>query len=207
MGLEKIHRRRADKTGHKLVDRVIVKYCRSRCLLNDALFHDDDSRSQRHGLGLVMGHIDDRGSQSLMEFRDLHPHLHPEFGIQVGKRLVHEKNSRLTDHGASNRHSLALSSGKFSGPSVQKMLDLQDSCHLVDSFIDLFFRNLPDFQRVGHISVHSHMGIEGIVLKNHSHLPLLRFHIVHQLSVHPELAAGDLLQPGDHPERCGLTAA
>ena len=51
------------------------------------------------------------------------------------------------------------------------------------------------------------MGIEGIALEHHGDVPVFRLHVVHQLPVDVQLAAGDLLQAGNHPQRGGLAAA
>ena len=51
------------------------------------------------------------------------------------------------------------------------------------------------------------MGIQGIVLEHHGDITVLGFHIVHQLAVDPQLAAGDILQAGHHPQSGGLAAA
>ena len=51
------------------------------------------------------------------------------------------------------------------------------------------------------------MGIQGVALEHHGDVPVLGLHVVHQLAVDVQLAAGDILQPGDHPQGGGLAAA
>ena len=41
--------------------RVVEDFLRGAHLLNHAVLHDDDAVAQRHGLGLVMGNIDEGG--------------------------------------------------------------------------------------------------------------------------------------------------
>jgi hypothetical protein len=45
--------------------------------------HDDDLVGHGHGLDLVVGHIDRRGLEPLVQFLDLDPHLHPQLGVKV----------------------------------------------------------------------------------------------------------------------------
>ena len=51
------------------------------------------------------------------------------------------------------------------------------------------------------------MGVEGVVLENHGNVAVLGRDVVHELAVDDELAAGDLLQTGDHAQGRGLAAA
>ena len=51
------------------------------------------------------------------------------------------------------------------------------------------------------------MGIQGVALEHHGDVPVLGLHVVHQLAADVQLAAGDVLQTGDHPQRGGLAAA
>ena len=51
------------------------------------------------------------------------------------------------------------------------------------------------------------MGVQRVALKHHGDIPVLGLHVVDQLAVDVQLAAGDLLQTGHHPQRGGLAAA
>jgi hypothetical protein len=68
---------------------------------------------------------------------DLHPHLHPELGVEIGKRLVEEEYSRLAHDGAADRDALALAAGELARPPVEQLLDLQDLGRLCDAPFDL----------------------------------------------------------------------
>jgi len=54
---------------------------------------------------------------------------------------------------------------------------------------------------------HCHVRVQRIVLEHHRHVPFLRRLVVDLLAADPQDAAGDVLQPGDHPQRRGLAAA
>ena len=51
------------------------------------------------------------------------------------------------------------------------------------------------------------MGVQGVVLEHHGDIPILGLHVVHQLVADPQLAGGNVLQTGDHPQGGGLAAA
>ena len=52
-------------------------------LLNNSVFHNNDSGTKCHSLGLVMCYVDDGSAQSLMQFRNLGTHLYTKLCIQV----------------------------------------------------------------------------------------------------------------------------
>ena len=98
--------------GDEQVARVVVELTGGGDLLDDAVLHDDDAGAQRHGLGLVVGDVDDGGAQALMERGDLGAHLDTQLGVQVGERLVHEEDLGLTDDGAAHGDTLSLAAGE-----------------------------------------------------------------------------------------------
>ena len=51
------------------------------------------------------------------------------------------------------------------------------------------------------------MRIQSVVLEYHCDIAVFRLHIVHELAVDDQLAAGNFLQSGDHTQGCGFTAS
>ena len=51
------------------------------------------------------------------------------------------------------------------------------------------------------------MRIQRVVLEHHRDVAVARRHVVDHVAADPDLAVGDLLQPGDHAQRGGLAAA
>ena len=82
-GFDKIHSRRTNKSCHKFIYRILIKIRRCSHLLNHTGFHHHDPCSQRHGLHLIMGHIDGGGSQIPVELADLRPHADAQLGVQT----------------------------------------------------------------------------------------------------------------------------
>ncbi len=103
-----VHRRRADEAGHEQVDRLVVEVHRAAHLLQLARPHHCHPVAQRHGLGLVVGHVYRRGAEPLLDARDLGAHLHAQLGVEVGERLVHEEGRRVAHDRPPHGHALAL---------------------------------------------------------------------------------------------------
>jgi hypothetical protein len=80
-------------------------------LLDDAATHHRDSVAEGHGLDLVVGDVDGRGGQALLQLRDGGAHLHPELGVEVRQRLVHEEGRGLPDDGPTHGDPLTLAPG------------------------------------------------------------------------------------------------
>ena len=85
-------------------------------LLDEAVAHDDDAVTERHGLRLVVGDVDECGVDAGAELDDLSAHLVTELGVEVGQRLVHQQDLRIADDGAADGDALALA-GR-TGPSA-----------------------------------------------------------------------------------------
>ena len=62
-------------------------------------------------------------------------------------------------------------------------------------------------QSKGHILIHRHMGIQGVILEYHGQIPVLRLHHVHQAVVDPQFTGRNFFQSRDHPQGSGLSAA
>ena len=176
-------------------------------LLDEAVLHDDDPVAQGHGLGLVMGDVDKRGVDALPQLDDLGPHLVAELGVQVGQGLVHQEHGGVPDDGPADGHTLPLAAGQSLGLAVQILGDIQNFGGLTDLLVDLVLGQLLQLQGEGHVFIHGHVGIQGIALEHHGDVPVLGLHVVHQLAADGQLAAGDVLQTGDHPQGGGLAAA
>ena len=206
-GVKGVHAGHTDKAGHKQVGGMVKDLLRGAHLLDDAVLHDDDAVAQRHGLGLVVGHINKSGIDALPQLDDLGAHLVAEFGVQVGKRLVHQKDLGVADDGAADGHTLPLAAGKRLGLAVQVLGDIQDLGGLPHLAVDLRLIHLAQLEPEGHVIVNGHVGVQGVVLEYHGDIPILGGNVVDQLAVDIQLTAGDLLQTGDHPQGGGFTAA
>ena len=77
-------------------------------LLDHPITHDHNLVRHGHGLDLVVGDIDRRGAQTLMQLFDLGAHGDAQLGIEIGQWLIEQKHLRITHNGTSHGHALAL---------------------------------------------------------------------------------------------------
>jgi len=176
-------------------------------LLHDAVVQDHDSVAHGHGLDLVMGNVNKRGLETLMQLEDLHASLDPQLGVEVGKGLVHQEHLRLADDGPPQRDALPLAAGERLGFPIQIGIEPQDLGRLANPFVDLGFRRLAQLQAEREIVVHRHVRIECVGLEDHGDVPVLRGDVVDDAIPDEHLAVRDLLQAGQHPQGGGLARA
>ena len=67
---------------------------------------------------------------------DLGAHLHAQFGVKVGQRLIEQEDFGLAHNGAPHGDALALAAGSASG-DVQQFGDIQDAGGVLDALTDL----------------------------------------------------------------------
>src|SRR5699024_1895860 len=91
-GVQEVHLGRADEGGHKQVAGEVVEHLGSIVLLDDAVLHNHNAVTHGHGLGLVVGDIDEGGLQALVQAADFGTHGGAELGVQVGQGLVQQEH-------------------------------------------------------------------------------------------------------------------
>ena len=128
----------SSRPGRKFIDGEPIKpatnrFCGSLIqirrrvdLLDDPAAHDRHAVAERHRLGLIVGDIDHRGAQLLLDPRHLGPHLHAQLGVQVRQRLVHQKRLRIAHDRAPHRHPLTLTARQVGRLALQMLLEIQD---------------------------------------------------------------------------------
>ena len=107
------------KPGDEQVDGLVVELLRAADLLQLALAHHRDAVAERHRLGLVVGDVDGRRLEPVLDPRDLGPHLHAQLRVEVGERLVHQERARLADDRPAHRDPLALAAGEVRRLAVE----------------------------------------------------------------------------------------
>ena len=172
-----------------------------------ALLHNGDPVGNGQGLLLVVGDVNGGDAQAALELFDDGAHLHPQLGVQVGKRLVHQKHAGLNDEGAGQGYTLLLAAGELVGLPVRQVGDLHQLQSLGHPGADLILGNLSGLQAVGHIFADRQVGKNGVVLEHHADIPLMGGNVVDALFSEIEIAAFNGVKTGDHTQKCGLAAA
>ena len=174
--------------------------------MQGTVFQNGDLCCKRHGLDLVMCHIDDCGAHAIVKAFDLGAHVDAQLGIEIGERLVKQEDLRLAYKRPSHRHALALPSGQLARLAVEKVGNLQ---HLRNPGYRLFalrLRDTPDFHAETDVLCDSHVGIERIGLEDHRDVALGRVLARNIASIDPDFTACDGLQSGNRVEQRRLPA-
>ena len=206
-GVEKVHARAADKTGHKNVGRGVIEHLRCVALLQDAIAQHGDAAAHRHGLDLVVGHVNERGLETLVQPAEHGASVNAELGVQVGQRLVHQEHRRVANDGASNGHALSLPARELLGLAVQQLADPQFVGCFLDPPVDLGLGGFAQPEAKGHVVVHGHVRVQSIALEHHGDVAVLGGDIVDQAVPDIDVALGQLFQAGQQTQARRLATA
>jgi hypothetical protein len=97
---------------------------------------DADAVRHRHGFDLVVGHVEDGGTQIALDTLQLKPHLGAELGIKRGERLIHEIDRRLSDQRTADGDALHLAAREAGCPALELMIDAHELGGLAHPAID-----------------------------------------------------------------------
>ena len=153
-----------------------------------AVLHDNDARTERHRLGLVVRDIDDRRTQAIVELGDLGAHLDAKLGVQVRERLVHEEYLWVAHDGAAHGDALTLASRERTRLSRKEQVEVKYLGRLAYLPVDLVFGSPLHLERERHVVIHAHVRVERIVLKDHRNVAILGLYVVHGRTIDPECA-------------------
>jgi hypothetical protein len=204
---EEVHCRGADEAGHEQVAGPLIQLLGGADLLNDPGAHDRDPVAEGHGLGLVVGDVDGGGAELVLEPGHGGPHLHPQLGVQVGQRLVHQERLGVADDRPAHGDPLALAAGQVGRLAVQQTVQLQQLGRLVDLAVDLGPVEMGQLEPEGHVLPHRHVGVQGVALEHHGDVAVLGGELVDHPAADADLALADVLQPGHHVQAGRLPAA
>src|SRR5262249_38949487 len=199
--LQKIHRRATNEAGHELVLRLIINFHGWTDLLDKAIAHDYDTVPHGHGFHLVMGHINHRGIETLVELDQLSTHIDPQLGVQVTQWLIKQEDFRLPHNRPAYCDALPLSTRELLRLAVEQIADTENVSRGFDPTLDLVPRGTAQLEREGHVFVDRHVRVEGIILEHHGDITVFWGYIVHQALTDIDLSCRDVLQPCDHAQR------
>src|SRR5207302_9645124 len=133
--------------------------------------------------------------------------LYAELGVEVAQGLVEEEDLRLADDGATQGDSLALAAGELAWLALQQRVELEDAGGVTDPAVDLRPIGAAHLEPERHVVVDGHVGIERIALKDHRDVTVARRYVVDDAVADLDLALGDVLEPGQHPQGRRLATA
>ncbi len=205
--VEQVHRGRADEAGDEDVVGVVVHVARGVALLQVAVLEDRDPVAHRHGLGLVVGDVDRGDAEAALQRSDLGAGLHAQLGVEVGQRLVHEEDLRRADDRAAHGDALTLTTGEGLGLALEVGLEVEDLGGLEDALVDLVLGDAGDLEGEAHVVGDRHVRIERVVLEDHGDVAVLGGQVGDVAVTDEDLAAVDLFEAGEHPQRGGLATS
>ena len=176
-------------------------------MLDHAVAQHDDRIAHRHGLDLIVGHVDGRGLQPLMQILDLGPHLGAQAGVEVRERLVEQEHARRADDRPSHRDTLPLTARQLTRQAIEVRLQTEDCRGVRDLAVDDVGALAPQLQREAHVAGDGHVRIERVVLKDHRHVAVLGRRRVDHAIADANLAAIDRLEARDHPQQRRFAAS
>ena len=148
-----------------------------------------------------------RDAELMLHVLELGAHIAAQLGVEVGQRLVHQERRGAADHGASERHALALAARKLPGIAVEQRIELHLPRDVLDRRLDLGFRLAAHRQRIGDVGEHRHMRVERVGLEDHRDVAILRQHVGDVAIADADRAGRNLFEARDHAQRRRLAGA
>ena len=142
-----------------------------------------------------------------MQLAQLRAHGDTQLGVQVGQRLVKQKQLGLAHDGPADGHALALTAGELRGFALQQVLQAQLRGGRLHLGLNLGFVFAQIFQAESHVVVNRHVRVQRVRLKHHGAAAVRSRHRVDIDAVNQDVAGRGRLQPGDNAQQGGLTAA
>jgi hypothetical protein len=143
-------------------------------LLDDAAVHDEEDVGERHGLDLVVGHVDARGVEPVVELSNVDADLRTEGGVEVRERLVEEEELRAADDGAAHGDALALPAGEGFREAVEERPEAEHLGGLVDALRDLGLVCLAELEPEAEVLAHGEVRVKGVRLEDHGDVAVAR---------------------------------
>ena len=205
--LDQVHGRRADEAGDEQVAWRVVQLQWCVALLQEAVLQYRYPVTHRHGLNLVVGHVDGSDAEAGLQGCYLGAGGDAELGVEVGQRLVHQENLRRTYDGTTHGDALSLAARERLRLAVEEVLQTQQVRGFLYSLLTFRLGNTSHLESKAHVVAHGHVGVQGVVLEDHSDVAVLGREVGDVTFTDPDGSGVDLLQAREHAERGGLAAA
>ena len=151
---DRVHRWAPDELRHEQVGRARVDRVRRADLLQHAAAHHHDPVAHRHRLDLVVRHVQDRRRQAALQLHELRAHLHPQLGVEVGERLVHQEHRGPAHDRAGECDALPLPTREFRGLAIEILAEVEARRHFTHALVAFGRGNLAGPQRELDVAPH-----------------------------------------------------
>ena len=205
--VEKVHRRRAEKTGNKAVRRAIVNIKRRRDLLNPPGRQHNHAIAERQRLRLIVSDEERGRPPPPMGFQQVRLKLFDERLIEVSQRLVEQIARCLADQHSPKRYAPPLAAGNCRRLTIQERGDRELLGGSLHTALDLASRPLAKAERKGEILSHAQMRIECRVLEGHRYVAPPRRKIVDQPLADADHTRSRMFEPRYDPQQRRFTGS
>src|SRR5580704_176652 len=154
-----------------------------------------------------MGYIDHGRCDFLMEALDLAAHVVPELRVEIGQRLVEQKDPRIAHHRAPDRDALTLAPGELARIALKQATNAQHAGNAGHAVLDLLLGHSTRPQTERNVAEHGHVRIERVVLEHHGDIAVARAHVVDDLAADFDLPSVGVLKPGDGAQKGALATS
>src|ERR1700733_9870520 len=106
-----------------------------------------------------MGYIDHGRCDFLMEALDLAAHVVPELRVEIGQRLVEQKDPRIAHHRAPDRDTLTLAAGELARIALKERAHSEHTGDARHALLDLLLGHSTRPQTERNVAEHGHVRI------------------------------------------------
>ena len=151
-----------------------------------------------------MGHVHGGDAQLTLQRSNLGTGLDTQLGVQVGQRLIHEEDLRLTDNCTAHCHTLTLTTGKCLRLTIQVGLQVEDACCFLNALSNLSLGGACDLQCEAHVLANGHVRVQSVVLEDHCDVAVLRLYVGDVLIANEDTAGVHVFKTCEHSQGRGL---
>ena len=130
-----------------------------------------------------------------------------QLGVEVRQGFVHQEHLGGANDGAAHGDALTLAARQGLGKAVEVFGEPEHLGGVLDIPFRLVLVHLGDLEREPDVLPDGHVWVQRVVLEDHGDVAVTRRQVVDDLVVDAQFASGDLLEPGEHPQRRRLAAA
>ncbi|CAM5183264.1 hypothetical protein CDEN61S_04238 [Castellaniella denitrificans] len=154
---QQVHAGRTDEMAHEGVARALEQLLGRALLDHAAARHHQDLVGEGHGLDLVVGDVDQRQAQFVMDLLELAAQFPFQVGIDHRQRLVEQHRGHVRAHQPAPQGNLLLGVGRQIGRAlVEPGGQVEHFGDAADALADPVFRHLAVAQGKRQVLAHRH---------------------------------------------------
>jgi hypothetical protein len=202
-----VHRWRANEGRDERVGGVVVDLGGRADLADAPSVQHRDPVAEPHRLDLIVGDVDRRHADVLLEPLQLVTRARSQLGVEVGQRLVEQEHRGLVHQRPGQGHPLALAAGELAGLAAEQVINAQHPGGATSSLLPLPGRHPGRTEREDDVAQHGLVRVERIALEHHGDASLARRQAGDDVTADEHVAGGRLLQARDRAQQGRLAAA